>query len=171
MNKRAASAVAAALLLSGAAPPPADAPAAASGQASEMAWLLGRWQGPGQFLGRPSEARLELRPVLGGAFVELSYRVEAGGAAAGPAFEGRAFYRREAEGWRARWFDSRGAGFPVTARLAERELVASWGAAATERGRTSYRLGQDGALLVTDEVLGADGGWRLFARHRLAAQK
>jgi hypothetical protein len=173
VNKRAAQVVAAACLLCGAAAAPPAPPAAASRSAAptEIAWLLGRWQGPGTFLGRPSNARLELRPALGDAFVELRYRVVTADGAAPTTFEGRAFYRREAEGWRARWFDSRGTSFPVTARLSGSEFVADWGTPQSERGRTLYRLGADGSLLVSDAVSGVDGGWREFARHRLVLQK
>ncbi|MGQ0588701.1 MAG: hypothetical protein ACT4N8_04100 [Sphingosinicella sp.] len=136
------------------------APAAAQDVAA-LGWLSGSWQGSGTMFGQPSEARLEARPALGGRFVELSYR--AGG------FEGRAFYRPAEDGsWRATWFDNRGMSFPIAAELAGRTLTADWGSAETERGRTIYRLTEDGRLHVSDSVLRPDGSHREFAAHILA---
>jgi hypothetical protein len=144
-----ASVLAAALVLA-----VAQAPAPAR-EAETLAWLQGSWRGAGTMFGRPSEARLEIRPALGGRFLELSYR------AAG--FEGRAFYRHAGAGrWRATWFDNRGTSFPIEAAAAGRTLTADWGSAETERGRTVYRLRDDGRLEVTDSVAG-----RPFASHVL----
>ena len=133
----------------------AQAPAPAHG-VETLAWLQGSWRGSGTMFGRPSEAGLEIRPALGGRFLELSYR-------AGQ-FEGRAFYRPAGEGrWQATWFDNRGISFPIEAVLGERLLTADWGSAETERGRTVYRLLPDGRLEVTDTAGGRD-----FARHVLS---
>jgi hypothetical protein len=149
-----ASRVLAALFLFAAALP------AAAQDVAALSWLIGSWRGPGTMLGSASEAALEIRPALGGRFVELSYR--AGG------FEGRAFYRPDGgERWRATWFDNRGITFPIEARLDGRVLTADWGSAETERGRTIYRLEGDGTLEVSDSVTAADGSSRDFARHRL----
>ena len=134
-------------------------PAAAQDVAA-LSWLTGSWRGPGTMFGNASEAVLEIRPALGGRFLELSYR--AGG------FEGRAFYRPDgAAHWRATWFDNRGTVFPIEAQLDGRVLTADWGSAETERGRTVYRLAEDGTLEVSDSVAMADGSRRDFARHRL----
>ncbi len=82
-----------------------------------LRWLSGSWQGPGTMFGNAGTARLEVRPALGGRFLELRWR------AAG--FEGRAFYRPVGEGrWRATWFDNRGISFPIEAVLAGRTLTA-----------------------------------------------
>ena len=131
----------------------APAPAAA-----ELAWLQGSWRGAGTMFGRPSEARLEIRPALGGRFLELSYRASG--------FEGRAFYRPAGEGrWRATWFDNRGISFPIEALAAGRMLTAEWGSADTERGSTVYRLLPDGRLEVIDHA-----GGRAFATHILTRE-
>lgn len=144
----------AALLLFAAALP------AAAQDVAALSWLTGSWRGAGTMPGNASEAQLEIRPALGGRFVELSYR--AGG------FEGRAFYRPDGEGrWRATWFDNRGTTFPIEARLDGRVLTADWGSPETERGRTIYRLAEDGTLEVSDSVTMADGSRRDFARHSL----
>lgn len=154
--------LAAALLL--AAPGAAQSPAApAQGQPNEaLRWLTGRWQGIGTMFQRPSTARLEVRPALGGRFVELIYH--AGG------FEGRAFYRPADGRWQATWFDNRGISFPITATLSGQTLTAEWGSAETERGRTVYAIGPDGRLRITDSVRQPDGNYREFASHSLSRQ-
>jgi hypothetical protein len=121
-----------------------------------LEWLHGSWQGAGTMFGRASTARLEVRPTLGSAFLELSWRASD--------FEGRAFYRPAGVSgrWRATWFDNRGTSFPIEAVAAGRTLTAEWGSAGTERGRTIYRLLPDGRLEVTDHA-----GGREFARHIL----
>ena len=131
-----------------------QAPAAAP-EAGSLAWLQGSWQGSGTMFGRPSEARLEIRPTLGGRFIELNWRASG--------FEGRAFYSAVSPGrWRAIWFDNRGISFPIDATLSGQTLTANWGSADTERGRTIYRLLPDGRLEVTDAA-----GRRDFATHVL----
>ena len=135
------------------------APAAAQG--GGLSWLVGSWRGAGTMLGSPSEAVLDVRPALAGRFLELRYRAGS--------FEGRAFYRpASATRWQAHWFDSRGNVFEVEAALAGRTLTADWGSAGTERGRTVYRLLDDGRLEVSDAVAARDGRMREFARHILA---
>jgi len=135
----------------------AQAPAPAQG-VETLAWLQGSWRGAGTMFGRPSEARLEVRPALGGRFLEFSYRASG--------FEGRAFYRPAGEGrWRATWFDNRGISFPIEATLGERMLTANWGSPETERGRTVYRLLPDGRLEVIDTAGGRD-----FASHVLTRE-
>ncbi|MGE0178295.1 MAG: hypothetical protein AB7O91_00570 [Sphingomonas sp.] len=135
------------------------AAAATPGIAQDVAgldWLAGRWQGAGTAFGRASEASLEVHPVLGGRFLEFSYR-------AGP-FEGRAFYRPHAgQNWRATWFDNRGMTFPIEAMLDGRTLTANWHE--DQPGRTTYVLADDGNLTVTDAVPRPEGGWRTFAVH------
>jgi hypothetical protein len=150
---RAARLVAALLLLAAALP-------AAAQDVAALSSLTGSWRGPGMVRGNASEAALEIRPVLGGRLIELSYRVGS--------FEGRAFYRPGGEGrWRGTWFDSHGASFPIEARLEGRVLTADWGATLAERSRTIYRLTEDGTLEIGDSVTLADGSRRDFASHRL----
>lgn len=125
-----------------------------------LTWLVGSWRGIGTRMGAATEARLDVRPALGGRFVELSF-VSSG-------FEGRAFYRRvEGARWRGEWFDIRGVHFGIEAVEAEGTLTADWGSEATERGRTVYRLLDDGRLELVDHVTGRDGSSREFARHTL----
>ncbi|MGZ8361774.1 MAG: hypothetical protein ACXWUX_14740 [Allosphingosinicella sp.] len=143
--------------------PPATAattqPAATVAQ-SDLGWLVGTWRGEGIRMGRTYDAVLEVRPALGGRFLEFSYR-------SGP-FEGRAFYHLAQDGrWIGRWFDNRGVSFPLDAAVAGRTLTTAWGSVETERGRTVYALGADGRLTITDSVGGADGSQSPFATHTL----
>ena len=102
----------------------AATPAAAQDLAG-LAWLTGSWRGPGTAVGNASEAALDIRPALGGRFLEFSYRAGR--------FEGRAFYRPVgSDRWRATWFDNRGASFGHRGRApAARVLSADWGSAET----------------------------------------
>jgi hypothetical protein len=153
---RALGALSLALALTGAAVPAAAQPAQ---DVAGLSWLVGSWLGTGTMLGRPSQAELVIRPVLGGRFLELSYR--AGG------FEGRAFYHSVGTGrWQANWFDNRGVRFAIEATAADRTLTADWGSPETEQGRTVYRLADDGRLHVSDSVQ-RDGALRPFASYTL----
>jgi hypothetical protein len=136
-----------------------QAPAAAPAQQSieSLSWLIGEWHGTGTMFGNPSEATLSVRPVLGGRFLELSYRAGT--------FEGRALYSLVSGGrWQAQWFDNRGTTFAIVAWEIERMLTSDWGSAGTEQGRTVYILADNGQLRVTDSVR-RDGGYREFASH------
>ncbi len=137
------------------------APVVAQNHTEPLAWLEGRWQGSGTMFGNASEAVLDVRPALGGRWLELSWRAGR--------FEGRAFYRADGEGrWRATWFDNRGISFGIEAALADRTLTSDWGSAETERGRTVYSLRDDGRLEVVDSVMTPGGEAREFARHILS---
>lgn len=131
-------------------------------QASAADWLVGRWSGGGQHMGKNSNAELTVAPALGGRFLELSYRVT------NPIqFEGRGLYRENGEAsLSGHWFDSRGVEMPLKARRDATSMVADWGHPDGERGRTHYLLQADGSLEVVDEVRTADGGYQIFARQR-----
>ena len=140
-------------------PPGAPHPTAA------LTWLTGRWEGVGTMFLERSAAHLEVRPILGGRFIELSYGA---GGMRGDAFEGRAIYQPlGGDRWEGTWFDSRGARFPIAANLSGQTLTADWGSAETERGRTVYALAEDGRLQIVDSVRLPDGRYREFARHSL----
>lgn len=144
-----------ALLIAAAAVP------ATAEEISALGWLSGSWRGTGTMMGNASEGALDVRPVLGGRFVELSWRAGR--------FEGRAFYRPVGDGrWRATWFDNRGISFPIEAVHSNGTLTANWGSAETERGTTIYTLVAEGRLVVTDAVRRPDGTYRVFAEHVLA---
>nr|WP_298121741.1 hypothetical protein [uncultured Pseudoxanthomonas sp.] len=71
---------------------------------------------------------------------------------------------------RGHWYDTRGMILPLVATPQADALTAEWGDAATERGRTTYRLDAD-TLHVTDEVRDKEGQWKVFRRSRLQRSK
>ena len=151
-------------LLLALAPVAAIAQTAGAPHPTVLTWLSGQWRGTGTMLGRASEATLSVSPVLDGNFLEFSYRAGS--------FEGRAFYRPAPNGnWQAHWFDNRGISFRIVARAEAQTLTSEWGDAATERGRTVYRLADDGRLHVTDSVRRPDGSYRDFASHILTREQ
>ena len=128
-----------------------------------LSWLAGEWKGSGASFGSPGTADLAIAPALGGKFYELHYRVATGGARPFN-FEGRAFYRPVGAAWQAQWFDSRGTTFAIHAELNGTALTSNW-AGRAEKGRTVYRLREDGRLEVIDSVANPDGTRREFARY------
>jgi hypothetical protein len=131
--------------------------------------LVGRWRGGGEVRGMSADVELEFRTALGGKGRHLAF-VNRMTATDGKQwlFQAEALYLCEPDGrCRGQWFDSRGMSLPLTAAADLQRVVVEWGDAATERGRTTYALTEDGALGVTDEALGKDGAWRTFGRTRL----
>ena len=139
---------------------------AAAQQPAGIDWLHGRWSGTGTVQGAPSEAMLEVAPVLGDRFVELRYRFVTAGQQRFE-FEGRGFYQAQDGAWRGQWFDSTGATRPLDGTVTGSTLTTQWGNPATEQGRTTYRLEAQGTLQVTDEVLRRNGQWQVFASHNM----
>ncbi len=129
--------------------------------------LAGRWQGSGDVSGMKAELELEFQPALNEQAYRLSFRtrMRAADGSEWP-FAAEAVYLCErTPTCRGHWYDTRGMILPLTTREEPDALVVDWGNAATERGRTTYRLDAD-ALHVTDEVLGKDGRWKVFGRSR-----
>lgn len=154
------------------------APATAQSAASpaELDWLVGEWTGDGQIFGQPSSATLAVgtATVRGWVKIDYSFRVTNVAATTAAAFMGQGLYRMTGSGkWSGRWTDSYGSSHPLAGRVNGQKLVSTWGSVDTEIGRTSYQRSADGSLEVTDQVLQADGTWRLFARvvYRRATQR
>jgi hypothetical protein len=133
-----------------------------------LARLEGRWTGAGTWLGKPASARASWTPALAGRFVRLEYRVTRDGESK-PVFEGDAYYSHGPDGLSGTWFDSQGSVHTLKVVSEKDALVVSW-PAAEPRGRTCYRLLEDGALEITDEAKGKDGAWREFARMRYSRE-
>lgn len=131
--------------------------------------LAGRWHGTGEVRGMAATLTLAFAPALGGRAHRLSFdnRMRAADGREWP-FAAEAVYLCDGgAACRGHWYDTRGAILPLAAREQADALVVDWGDAASERGRTTYRLDAE-ALEVTDEVLGKDGEWKVFGRSRLA---
>lgn len=126
----------------------------------------GHWAGDGKFFGQAATQHVQWQRVLGGKFLRLTMRVEAGGK---PLFEGHAYYRQtEGVHYDARWFDSQGHLYPIKAQLDGDTLTAFWGEPSVEEGKSTYRLLDAGKQLeVVDAVRNQDGTWREFGRFTL----
>ena len=114
--------------------------------------------------GNPSEATLDVRPALGGRFLELELSRRAVRRPRLLQLRLRRALAGDLVRQSRRHLPDRGAG------ETERTLTSEWGSADTERGRTVYRLADDGRLRVTDSRPPPDGAYREFARTRLHAR-
>ncbi len=134
--------------------------------------LAGHWHGGGEVRGLQSEQRMEWGPALDGGFTRLEFdntlRAPDG---TEYRFQAHAYYRADADGAiTGTWLDSRGMTLPLAGTAGEAGLDIQWGSEATERGRSTYRVEGD-TLEVVDEVLQADGQWRVFGRSTLKRVK
>ncbi|HXD29497.1 MAG TPA: hypothetical protein VN643_00170 [Pyrinomonadaceae bacterium] len=128
--------------------------------------LEGTWQGEGKTMGMSARLRLQWEWVLSRKFLRLSLKNEMTTPSGNTQmFEGQAYYRSVAIGkFEATWFDSRGWTFPIKADADEKALIAWWGSAETEQGKSIYRFVEPGKLEVIDEVRQKDGTYREFGR-------
>jgi hypothetical protein len=124
--------------------------------------LFGIWAAPCDAWGTPAECRLEWRRGLHADQLKVDYSITAkdGGKSI---FSGTGIYGAGTENLEGYWSDSSGAIRPLYARWQEGVLTTHWGTAATEQGRTEYKLEKDGELHVTDWVL-KPSGWHQFMR-------
>jgi len=131
--------------------------------------LQGDWEGEGQAFGGPARLRIKWEWVLDNKFLRLSLKSEMSAAnEKSRVFEGQAYYRPDGgDKYIAHWFDSRGVTFPIKAQLDRDTLVAWWGSAETEEGKSTYQLIDDSTLEVVDSVKQKDGTFREFAKARL----
>ena len=128
----------------------------------------GRCQGTGEVSGMDATLALTFAPALEGKAHRLSFsnRMRAADGREW-SFAAEAIYLcHGAPPCRGHWYDTRGMVLPLAATPQADALAVEWGDAATERGRTTYRLETD-TLHITDEVLGKDGQWKVFGRSRL----
>jgi hypothetical protein len=128
--------------------------------------LAGRWTGEGDVSGMTAAVALVFRPTLGGQGHHLSFENHMRGEDGQEwLFRAEALYLCAADGsCRGHWYDSRGTVLPLRTVSESDRVVVEWGDAATERGRTTYRLLPDGGLEITDEVTGQDTTWSVFGK-------
>jgi hypothetical protein len=133
---------------------------------SFLARLQGSWAGEGKSFGLDARLRMEWEWVLDQRFLRLNLVNEMQSKQGTiQRFSGHAYYQPKGAGqYAATWFDSRGVTFPVSAQLEGESLIASWGSATTEQGRSVYRLVAPNRIEVIDSVKQKDGTWREFAR-------
>ena len=121
-----------------------------------FARLEGSWSGEGKLFG--STAAFDMRWEKNGATSVLTFanaRVDSTGRRT-PMLNAVALYRTSRSTPRAAWEDSRGLRLEIQWTASDSLLVSDW-SAATESGRTSYRVNADGTVTVQDEVKGAEG--------------
>jgi len=133
---------------------------------SAMDRLQGSWTGTGQVRGSAAKAELRFERVLGGKFTRLTYRFgEDIGGKLDVKFEGHAYYVcASAQSCTGQWFDTLGFVRSITAAQTGDTLASEWKTTGGEAGKSEYKLGTDGGLVVTDWVRGADGSFREFGR-------
>lgn len=132
--------------------------------AASLSWFHGTWKGEATLFGRPANVRLSVVETLRGTATALTYTAEIPAAQGQPAFnfEGRGTYRVKPDGKIVgQWNDSQGNFHPLAGKVKGTELTVTWGEPRTEVGHSSYVLGADGVLTVTDSEIGS-GKMRTF---------
>lgn len=126
--------------------------------------LIGTWEAACELAGAPATCRMMWAPGLHPLQLTLSYEVR-GRPEGERLFAGRGVYRLQSDSVEGVWSDSQNALHSITGVLTADALTTSWGSAATEQGRSEYRLEGPHMLNVTDRVLTKDG-WRTFMQVR-----
>ena len=131
--------------------------------------LQGDWAGDGTAFGGTARLQIKWEWVLDNKFLRLHLKSEMSAAdGVKRSFEGQAYYRSAGvDKYGAHWFDSRGVTFPIKAQLDGNTLVAWWGSAETEEGKSTYQLIDETTLEVVDAVKQKDGRYREFGRAKL----
>lgn len=126
----------------------------------------GTWQGDGKTLGMSARLQMKWEWVLGSKFLRLTLKNEMQSATGQmQVFEGHAYYQSAGEGkYEGKWFDSRGASFPIKGNIEGDALNALWGTPEQEQGKSIYRFLDVGKLEVVDSVRQKDGTWKEFGR-------
>jgi hypothetical protein len=145
-------------------------PAAAPLQAQQeqapagLAWFHGEWIGDVDFIGRPAKGRLVIGPGLSGTATVMAFSADVSASGERPAFrfEAQGTYRLQPDGRvTGLWADSYGNFHALKGRTKPGELRVNWGDARSEVGHSSYVLGPDGVLTVTDAAL-VQGEMKVF---------
>ena len=137
--------------------------------ASILERLHGSWRGDGKTMGLPATLHITWERVLAEKFLRLTLTNEMKRPTGErQRFEGHGYYQLKEGACEGAWFDSRGASFPIKCSLKGQSLIALWGAADTERGKSIYSLLADGRLEVVDSVMQKDGNFKEFGRFVLS---
>lgn len=116
--------------------------------------LLGHWEGPGTFFGKPATARYHWERGLGGKFVILRYQALRDGQTL---FEGHGYYRANGTGT---WHDSQGNLYAIAWKAATGGVDSAWGP-----GTSEYRVSAEGEFTAIDQAQA-----KTFATFRLRRQ-
>lgn len=160
-----------ALLVVGFGPPLSGQTGASIGVPAVFAKLEGSWTGSGVLLGRPATFSMRWEIAEGG-FVRLSFsNVWVGDdGTRTPVLSSEATYLAVGDSALGVWLDGRPQRLTLHAALTDSTVITTW-TAATERGRTEYRVRSADEVVVRDVVF-VDGAERRFAEatYRRAAE-
>lgn len=138
-----------------------QAPAPAS-----LDWFQGEWHGDVDFIGTPAKGTLQVRSGLAGSATVMTFTADVTAKGNRPAFrfEGQGTYRIKPDGSvTGLWADSYGNFHQLKGRVKPGELRVNWGDARSEMGHSSYVLGADGVLTVTDSAM-VNGAVQVFGK-------
>jgi hypothetical protein len=147
-----AAALAGASVVSAQSPVRADAVAPTP---ASLNWFHGEWEGDVDFIGSLAKGHLVVRPGLVGTATELTFTADVSATEKRPAFrfEGKGTYRVKPDGTvTGLWADSLGNFHELKGKTKDGALRVTWGDARSEVGHSSYVLGADGVLTVTDSA-------------------
>lgn len=130
--------------------------------------LEGAWRGTGTFQGMPSNVAARFEPATDGDWT-LDLEVVAARPGGEPTvFTGHARYAMAAGNPASgAWFDSLGSTYSISPRIENGVLIVDWGPEAPVRGRSEYRLQDDGDLQIEDFAPNRNGDLRRFATAEL----
>lgn len=132
-------------------------------------WLYGHWTGSGQLFGKAVQMTLSICPIAKDRGFALNYNVstpmeEGKKDGSSIIFSGHADYLPvSGSKWRGHWIGSNGVDHDLDGTVTEKQLDVIWRNLKVETGQTNYRLQSDGKLSATDQVIGKNGEWRIFA--------
>ena len=115
--------------------------------------LAGDWAGEGTLFGQPARFTMSWTPVADGTHrLDFSNGLVDAAGSVSPILEAVAVYTPLRDGTAtAHWTDSRPQEITIVAELGDSVVVSDW-TAATESGRTEYRVAADGTVRVRDWV-------------------
>lgn len=134
--------------------------------AASLDWFQGEWHGDVDFIGAPAKGTLQVRPGLAGSATVMTFTADVSAKGNRPAFrfEGQGTYRIKPDGSvTGLWADSYGNFHQLKGRVKPGELRVNWGDARSEMGHSSYVLGADGVLTVTDSAV-INGAMQVFGK-------
>jgi hypothetical protein len=131
--------------------------------------FAGPWRGTGTFQGLPSVVEARFAPLQGGGVWELDINIVATPPSGAPVnFAGHAEYTMtDGAPTGGNWTDNQGSAYALAPRFENGALVVDWGDGAAVRGRSEYRLQDDGDLQIDDFAPSRGGEMRRFATAEL----
>ncbi len=135
---------------------------------SLMSRLNGYWHTEGKAFGHKADIIMEWKPVLEGAFYQISYKITNKLPSQNnlQVFSGIGYYKAiDSTHFEGTWFDSQGAIHPLSASCDDSSLTTLWGKPETQLGKTIYRFVSVDSVEITDFIMKKDSTWREFSRN------